>query len=465
MRAERVLLLGAGGKTGASYAALLQSHGHHVLWYDKNPAATPVNLNPEKLTHVPHDTLEFPALKDQFTLLTLTPGVPMAHPFIREARAAGVRVISEVAYTAPFLTDFRIIGITGTDGKSTTTTFTAQILRALGYPAMECGNFGMPFSEIILNKDDHAGKILVAEFSSYQLEEPGEIKLITGMFLNLAPDHLNRYDSVESYGLAKWNILRLLKPAGTAIVAAALLPEHTAMWKGAHPLQAYAGSLISVDLVSLQGRNYWIRDACLYASEDPGEVIIDFSKTAINGRHNYSNLLFALEGVRSVIGKMNRAELQAALARITPLPHRYEFIPQDIFPQITFINDSKATTTQAAAVALMNSAEPVFIFIGGQGKGERYHEFGRLLKERNAIAFIYGECKNDMAADFRAVGFENYTLHENLYKAFHAAKRIVIQRKLGHATLLLSPAVTSWDQFSSFEERGDYFRELVRSLK
>lgn len=460
--AERVLLLGAGGKTGESYAKLLQSHGHHVLWYDKNPKQVPVNLEPELLTHVPHDGLDFKKLEGAFSLLTLTPGVPLNQPFIVAARAAGKRVMSEVAYTAPFLADFQIIGITGTDGKSTTTTLLAQILRLAGHDSIECGNFGIPLSEIVLEKKKFNGKILSCELSSYQLEEPGELKLDAAIFLNLAPDHLNRYASVEEYGLAKWNIASALKEGAPLIVAAALTEGKTPFWQGRHPLRNFKNPLFVVDTEGLFSPHFRMREMNLEAAS--GEVLADLSIAAIAGRHNYSNLLFALEAIRFVTPAAI-ANIAAAIRDIRPLPHRFEMIPQTVLPQITFINDSKATTTQATLTALKNARPPVFIFLGGQGKGERYMELGRRLAELGAHACIYGECKNDMAADFRAVGFESFTIHDNLFKAFHAAKRMVIQQKCVSATLLLSPAVTSWDQFSSFEERGDYFRSLVSGLK
>jgi UDP-N-acetylmuramoylalanine--D-glutamate ligase len=452
---ERVLLLGAGGKTGESYARLLQSHGHHVLWYDKNPDQKPRNLDPGFLTHVAPEALDFGALQNEFSVLTLTPGVPLAQPFILEARSAGKRIISEIAYTAPYLQDFKIIGITGTDGKSTTTTLLAQILRAAGQDAIECGNFGIPLSEIALEKQRFTGKTLVCELSSYQLEEPGELKLDAGIFLNLAPDHLNRYASVEEYGLAKWNIARLLKTDAPLIVAASLMPEKTPYWKNCHPLSGFGNPVVAVDTEGLISKNFRFDGKYLDG--------VDLSPSAIQGRHNYANLLFALEAIRAVLpeGKLN---LEKALANLEPLPHRFEVIHQNVFPQITFINDSKATTTQATMTALKNTRPEIFIFLGGQGKGENYDELGRSLHSLSAHACIYGECKNDMAADFRSVGFNDFTLHENLFKAFHTAKRMVIQRKSAHATLLLSPAVTSWDQFSSFEERGDYFRSLVTGL-
>lgn len=459
--AERVLLLGAGGKTGESYAKLLQSHGHHVLWYDKNPKQAPANLEPELLTHVPHDGLDFKTLEGAFSLLTLTPGVPLNQPFIVAARAAGKRVISEVAYTAPYLTDFKIIGITGTDGKSTTTTLIAQLLRQMGTDAMECGNFGIPLSEIVLGREKFSGKILVCELSSYQLEEPGNLKLDAAIFLNLAPDHLNRYSSVEEYGLAKWNIAGLLKPGAPLIVAAALTERKTPYWQGRHPLRGFENPVVVVDTEKLIAPHFKISGQNLESST--GELLADLTNAAIAGRHNYSNLLFALEAVRNALGAM--PNLSSTIRGIKPLPHRFELIPQSVFPQITFINDSKATTTQATLTALQNARPVVFIFLGGQGKGERYMELGKKLSEAGAHACIYGECKNDMAADFRSAGYEGFTLHENLFKAFHTAKRMVIQQKPESATLLLSPAVTSWDQFSSFEERGDYFRSLVSGLK
>lgn len=459
---ERVLLLGAGGKTGESYARLLQSHGHHVLWYDKNPQQMPKNLDASLLTHVPHDALDMELLRDEFTLLTLTPGVPLAQPFIAAARAAGKRVISEVAYTAPYLSGFRIIGITGTDGKSTTTTLVAQILRALGHAAIECGNFGIPLSEIALEKQRFEGKILACELSSYQLEEPGELKLDAAVFLNLAPDHLNRYRSVEEYGLAKWNIAPRLRTGAPLIVADKLTEGKTPYWLGAHPLAAFQNPVLVIEDEKLVSPHFYFDGSWLVHSQSG--KIADLATSAIAGRHNYSNLLFALEAVRTLIGELPADKLAVALGSLRPLAHRFEVIPQKVFPQITFINDSKATTTQATLTALKNTRAPVFIFLGGQGKGERYTELGETLKNMGAHACIYGECKNDMAADFQAVGFTAFTLHENLFKAFHTAKRMVMQRKYDQATLLLSPAVTSWDQFKSFEERGDHFRALVESL-
>ena len=175
--AKRYLLIGAGGKTGESYARLLQAHGHFVLWYDKNAEAVPSGLNGAQLERIPADALRWEILKDRFDVLTLTPGVPLNHTFIAEARGHGVEIITEVAYCAPYLQEMRMIGITGTDGKSTTTTLAAQLLRLSGHAAVECGNFGLPLSEIVLHQSGFKGKILVCELSSYQLEQPGGLQL------------------------------------------------------------------------------------------------------------------------------------------------------------------------------------------------------------------------------------------------------------------------------------------------
>jgi UDP-N-acetylmuramoylalanine--D-glutamate ligase len=460
---KRYLLIGAGGKTGESYARLLQSHGHFVLWYDKNSEAKPVGLDVTRLEHVPPDALQWEKLKDRFDILTLTPGVPLNSAFILKARDHGVTVISEVAYCAPYLQQMHIIGITGTDGKSTTTTLAAQLLRLLGQAAVECGNFGLPLSEIVLHESGFKGKTLVCELSSYQLEEPGDLRLEAAIFLNLAPDHLNRYPGIEAYGLAKWNIARLLKPGAPLIVTEALLPENTQLWANAHPLTKFANPVIAVDTQELRAKNFQIVDGML--CNGTGEWLAPLAQAAISGQHNYANLLFALEAVKAS-GKAELTQnLATVLPKLTPLPHRFEFIAQSVFSQMHFINDSKATTTQAAITALENAGEPVFMFLGGQGKGESYKQLGYHLKQKDAHALIYGECRNDMARDFREIGFEKFTLHENLFKAFHTAKRMVLQRGLAFASLLLAPAATSWDQFKSFEERGDYFRKLVGDLE
>ncbi|HRP68701.1 MAG TPA: UDP-N-acetylmuramoyl-L-alanine--D-glutamate ligase [Turneriella sp.] len=459
---NHVLLLGAGGKTGASYARLLQEHGHHVLWYDKNSNATPQGLTPSLTTHIPHDALDFTRLKNNFSVLTLTPGVPLSHPFIQEARNAGKKIISEVAYVAPYLINHTILGVTGTDGKSTTTTLTAQLLRALGHDAIECGNFGIPLSQIILEGEKYKKTILVCELSSYQLEEPGDLKLNAGIFLNLAPDHLNRYASIEEYGLAKWNIASCLKKDAPLILVKNLTVGFTPYWKNAHPLNHFTQPLLLVDTERLHAPHFHIeKDTLVFSS---GEKSLTLDTLKIQGRHNWGNLLFALEATQSVL-KNPSVQFSPAIQTLNPLPHRFEIIPQTAFPQITFINDSKATTTQAALTALQNVKDTLFIFLGGQAKGERYHKLGERLKELEAHACIYGACQKEMAADFESVSFTTFTLHENLFKAFHAAKRMVIQQQISRATLLLAPAVTSWDQFASFEERGDYFRELVAALE
>jgi UDP-N-acetylmuramoylalanine--D-glutamate ligase len=459
---ERILLIGAGGKTGTAYAKLLQAHGHHVLWYDRNPQAKPAGLKEALLTQVAPDALQFSTLRGSFDRLTLTPGVPLKHPFILEARAAGIPVITEVAYCAPYLTEYKIIGITGTDGKSTTTAIIAQLLRALGQTAFECGNFGTPLSEIVLKPEVYSKATLSCELSSYQLEEPGELQLDAAIFLNLAPDHLDRYANIEEYGLAKWNIANLLRKHATLVVSQDLLPANTAYWKDRHPLVAIRSRFIAVDNHKLRSEHFAIEEGFLISKLT--DESYNLKNCLLTGAHNLSNLLFALEAIHAVNPELVADNLTAALASIRPLPHRFEVIAQTAMPQVTFINDSKATTTQAAMTALKNAADPVFIFLGGQGKGESYLALGRALKAKTARALIYGECREDMARDFRAVGFQDFTLHENLFKAFHAAKRMVGQQKLSSATLLLSPAAASWDQFSSFEARGDYFRELVQAL-
>ncbi len=459
---SRYLLIGAGGKTGESYARLLQTHGHHVLWYDKNATAVPTGLDGALLEHIAADALVWEKLKDRFDVLTLTPGVPLSHEFITVARSNGKTIITEVAYCAPFLEGMRIIGITGTDGKSTTTTLAAQILRLKGQPAVECGNFGLPLSEIVLHHAGFVGTTLVCELSSYQLEEPGKLQLDAAIYLNLAPDHLNRYAGIEAYGLAKWNIAKCLKPTAPLIITTALLPENTDLWQGAHPLRDLKRPVIAIDTNHLHGVNFQVVNDALCNAD--GQELATLAGIGISGQHNFANLLFALEALGALGLAPTEADLAALLAQLRPLPHRFESIAQSVFPQMHFINDSKATTTQAAITALENSAAPVFMLMGGQGKGESYKLLGSKLKLKDAHALIYGECRHDMARDFREIGYETFTLHENLFKAFHTAKRMVLQRHLPSATILLAPAATSWDQFKSFEERGDYFRSLVNGL-
>ncbi|MCS6971461.1 MAG: UDP-N-acetylmuramoyl-L-alanine--D-glutamate ligase [Leptospiraceae bacterium] len=458
----RYLLIGAGGKTGNSYAKLLQQHGHHVLWYDHNPTLAPKGLDAQLLSHVPHDSLDFDRLCSQFDVVTLTPGVPLRHPFIQKARAHGIPVITEVAYCAPYLKDFTIIGITGTDGKSTTTTIVAQLLRALGKPALECGNFGTPLSEIVLSLPRYMGQVLACELSSYQLEEPGELALAAGIFLNLAADHLDRYSSIEEYGLAKWNMLKLLRGKNPLVVNSSLLPGATPYWKDHHPLAAQAVPVLAVDTALLRGVNFAVEDHTLIFI--PKMQRFSLADCALKGRHNYANLLFALEAIHAVFPELRWEELERAIGKLKPLPHRFETITNPRYPGIVFINDSKATTTQAAMTALANAAAPVFVLLGGRSKGENYQALAQALLAKKARAFVYGECRTIMADDFRKAGFTDFAIVPNLEDALQSALAAIQEVGAKTATVLLSPAATSWDRFRSFEERGDFFRALVQKL-
>ncbi len=461
-----VLLVGVGGKTGHWYARLLLKHGHRVIGYDKNPNAT----IPKDILGHPHFTLASCAEDELLerhrpAAVTLSPGVPLSRPIFSEAERQGILVFSEVEFTAPWLAQkYRSIGITGTDGKSTTTALIAHILSSMGIAALACGNYGIPFSQLLLESEKFKDiRVLAAELSSYQLERCRGLTLDVAVYLNLAPDHLDRYASMADYCLAKWNIYHALRPNGTLVINRRLLPEEDTILGNRHPLITNRRDniqIIPINTGTIESVNYTFHDKKLYARDSKMPLTLA-DEFALQGRHNLGNILFAMEAVKALLPTSDLLQLVAAAKSFGGLPHRYEVLPSP--DGNIYINDSKATTTQAALTALSCSPAPIFMFLGGRGKGESYAELASETAKKRVICFVYGEEKENFAAALQLSGTE-YFVFDDLRSAFHAARSLQQKKKIPRVTYLLAPAVTSWDQFGSFEERGDFFRSLVKSI-
>jgi len=471
-KVHKVLLVGSGGKTGYWYARLLLRNGVEVYAYDKNPNIVYADdlVSDRRFHRAGSAEFDDAAILDKVDSVTLSPGVSLNQNIFHRAHEKHIFIFSELEYGYALLAGRRWICVTGTDGKSTTVALVEHVLNACGKPAISCGNYGLSFSQIAYEQERFSRyEYLVAELSSYQLELCRNLQSDAGLYLNLAPDHLDRYPSLQEYGRVKFNVALTVKNGGFCVINKDLLPENSTYWKPAHPLEGLSDTVrvVPVDTTGLDSPSWQVTQSEILDKKDLAKII-DLEDLKIAGRHNYTNVLFTLETVAG-FGCRDRSLIGQALRTFQSLPHRYERIePGPEFknePGNIYINDSKATTTQAAGIAVVNSRSPLFLFMGGRSKGEDYNPIARIIKDKGACVFLFGENRTELGEVFSRHQVNVVAVEETLEKAFIAAVGYQTREKIASVTYLLSPASTSWDQYSSFEERGNHFKELVKTLK
>ncbi|MDH4262622.1 MAG: UDP-N-acetylmuramoyl-L-alanine--D-glutamate ligase [Spirochaetia bacterium] len=465
---QKVLLVGAGGKTGYWYARLLIQNGIEVYAFDQNEKVVYSDeLLNDKLFHkVSAKEFSDAGILDKIDSVTLSPGVPLNQNIFLKAKEQNKFIFSELEYSYSKLADRHWICVTGTDGKSTTVALIEHSLNSFGKDAVSCGNFGLSFSKIAYEKNQYAKyKYLVAELSSYQLELCRNLQSEVSLYLNLAPDHLNRYKDLEEYGRVKYHIAETVKENGLFIVNKELLPGNSKYWITNHPFEKISKLLNTsfVDTHHIESSHFQILNQQIVKKKN-NENILALKNLKIQGQHNYTNVLFTLE-VLDYFHCTDNEKIAKSLSTFESLPHRYEkiFIKNQEDKNI-YINDSKATTTQAAGIAIQNSKSPLFIFMGGRSKGEDYQPLALIIQNQQAHVFLYGENKKELHEVFKKNNVNVIDSYETLELAFYGAIKYQKEKKLTEVTYLLSPASTSWDQYSSFEERGEYFKKLVQSI-
>jgi UDP-N-acetylmuramoylalanine--D-glutamate ligase len=350
-------------------------------------------------------------------VLVKSPGVPSLSPLVVAARARGVPVWSEVELAARLFSN-PLCGVTGTNGKTTTTELLGAIFRAAGRKVEVAGNVGRAVCELDGALDPEAW--IVCELSSFQLEDIERLHAQVAVLLNIEPDHLDRHGSLEAYRTAKLRLFENQRATDAAVIP-----------RGFGPLPGHARRLEF--------------DA---ADPLPAEPLIP-------GQHNRENAAAATLAARAA-GIDDKA-IAHALCTFAGVPHRLEDIAK--LRGVRYVNDSKATNTAAARRAIAACDGPLHVILGGRGKGESFDELAQALRGRAAGVYLIGETAAEIAAALEraAVGFEHA---ETLANAVERAG----ERARPGEIVLLAPACASFDQFSNFEQRGDEFRRLVGTL-
>jgi UDP-N-acetylmuramoylalanine--D-glutamate ligase len=404
---RRALVIGL-ARSGQAAALALARRGVEVVAADRSPSVETGRLAGAGVEV--RSGSEEESLLEGVELVVKSPGVPAASTLAAVARARGIPIWSEVELGYRLLDGNPLIGVTGTNGKTTTTELLGAILRAAGRRVEVAGNIGLALTDVA--EEIEPGASVVCELSSFQLEDVHTFTCDVAVLLNLEPDHLDRHGTFEAYRDAK---LRIFERAHTKIVPRGM---------------------------GLEGIEF--------AADDPLPA-----EPLIPGLHNRENAAAATAAAR-VVG-VDDGAIAEALRTFPGVPHRLELVRE--LRGVRYVNDSKATNTAAAARGVAAYDAPLRLILGGSLKGEDFDSFARRLPENVHSIYLVGEASNELAVALDAAG-RPYSRDGDL------------ERALAHASadahpgdvVLLSPAAASFDQFDDFEQRGDTFRRLVGEL-
>jgi UDP-N-acetylmuramoylalanine--D-glutamate ligase len=449
MRDRTAAVLGL-GRSGRSACRALLAGGARVLAWDDDPACR-ARLAGEDLPLVDLSAVEWA----EVDRLVLSPGIPLhlprPHPMVERARAEGVPVIGDIELLVENQPGRLVVGITGTNGKSTTTALVGALLRAGGVGAQVGGNIGLPALDLLPKPTED---IYVLELSSYQLELTDHLACAVAVLLNLSADHLDRHGGMAGYARAKRRIFSNQRASDWAVVAVdddhgrALAAE---LQSGPQRVVRVSGS------ARLAGGVFVDAGRLVDGLDGAAREIVDLRPVAsLQGAHNWQNAAAAYAAARA-LGVTPEAAA-AGLRDFRGLPHRLE--PVASIGGVRFVNDSKATNPDAAARALA-AFDAVFWIAGGRPKEGGFAALEPHL-ERVRHAFLIGEAAPTLAKVLQ--GRVPFTHSGNLERAVREAAAAAEAARADRPVVLLAPACASFDQFANFEARGEAFKALVGAL-
>jgi UDP-N-acetylmuramoylalanine--D-glutamate ligase len=452
LNGKRVLVVGL-GKSGVASALFLKAHGARVTVSDTKSGDELRNEIPVLLDH--GITVETGGHGERTfrgqDLIVVSPGVPVDAPPLAQARGLGENVIGEIELAAQFLPG-PIVAITGSNGKTTTTTLVGEILAAGGLPTLVGGNIGTP--AISLAERAKPDTVTVLEISSFQLETVETFRPKVAVVLNVTPDHLDRHRTFEIYTNAKARIFENQQADDFAVLNA---DDPTCVTMAAR-------TRAQVFWFSRQKeveQGAWVRDANIVFRDAKGQrEILRVSEIPLKGAHNLENVLAAV--CAGVLMGCAPDKIRDAVRNFRAVEHRLEFVAT--IGGVDYYNDSKATNVDATIKALESFPANIHLILGGKDKGSDYTVLNDLLRKRVKRVYTIGaaaaKIESQIAASSKDGGPEvaqSQTLENAVRSAHSAAKPGDI--------VLLAPACASFDQFKSYEHRGKVFKGIVNSLR
>ena len=448
LKNKRVLVVGL-GKSGLAAARFLKSKGAKVTVSDARPATVIAEL-PTLLDEGisveagSHGLLTF----RRQDLIVVSPGVPADVPELKQVRAMGMRIIGEMELGAAFLQG-EVVAITGSNGKTTTTTLVGEILKASGRPTLVGGNIGTPVTEMVAASTKETWSVL--EVSSFQLETVEAFKPKIALVLNITPDHLDRHGSFKAYAAAKARITEFqtnddflvlnAEDVNTQLVAAKTKAQ--IFWFSAKR-QIKQGAFVHGESI-------------LFAAKEGGkpEPVMPVAEIPLAGAHNVENVLAAV--CAGHLAGVAAETIRAAVRAFKAVEHRLEFVRE--LGGVKYYNDSKATNVDAAMKAVESFDGGVHLILGGKDKDSNYAVMGQLLRERVKTVITIGSAAEKIEREL--AGVVKIEAAETMQRAVALAHE---QASTGD-TVLLAPACASFDQFENYEHRGRVFKELVMALR
>jgi UDP-N-acetylmuramoylalanine--D-glutamate ligase len=450
------------GRSGIAAARLLQQEGWDVTVSDRN---TSESLQQQQhalaaegiLVKLGHSlTLSDTDLPQ---LIVVSPGVPWDIPVLVEGRTKGIDMIGEMELAWRHLQSCPWVGITGTNGKTTTTSLIAAIFQAAGCNAPACGNIGYAACELALKSGvrgedasiQNSLDWVIAEISSYQIESSHDLAPKIGVWTTFTPDHLSRHKTLENYYTIKAQLL------GRSQLQVFNGDDPYLRQMGLnHWPEAYWTSVNGKDdLVGDRSKGFYIEDGWVVFQDEP---IVAASSLRMVGAHNQQNLLMAVAAAQ--LAGIEKEAIQYAIANFPGVAHRLEHIIT--WQGIDFINDSKATNYDAAQVGLASVASPAILIAGGEAKAGDDTAWIETIQAKAAAVLLIGDAAPAFAERLKQSGYEQYEIVETMAKAVPRAAELAQQYDA--RVVLLSPACASFDQYQSFEHRGDDFRQLCQKL-
>lgn len=445
LEGKKVLVIGL-GKTGKALCNFLVDRKAHVKVSEINPS---INLESDMgfwtgknitVETGPHNRLSFL----EADLIIPSPGVPPL-PEMEEAQTNGITILSEVELAFRFLKG-KIIGITGSNGKSTTATLTHKILKDSRHEAFLAGNIGTPLISFVDKSADH--HIYVTELSSFQLDHIERFSAYVSVFLNLSPDHLDWHKNFKNYFEAKKKLFAAQKESGFAI----LNRDDPAVWELAKVTPARVFAFSRQEKIQIGGS---IRGDWIVIKDEKEEKIMKVSDIPLLGAHNLENVMAS-----ALVGHLFSVpvtQIKDSVKSFQGLEHRLEKVSN--IKGVEFYNDSKATNVEAAITSIGSFNQPIILILGGRDKGGDFKKLRKSVQERVKKVVLIGEAKEKIkeALNNDVPMSTISSLKEAVEEGFASANHGEI--------VLLAPACTSFDMFKNFEERGKIFKTEVYALK
>ncbi len=449
LQGKRVLVFGA-GKSGISSTRLLQKQDAFVILYDSNTGLTDKDFT-DKFDTEKNFLLVTGDLTDEMILsldlLVISPGVAIDHPAVMRIREKNIPVWGEIEL-AYRISKGKIVGITGTNGKTTTTTLVGEIMNTYFDEVYVVGNIGNPYTDVAMDTTEQS--VAVIELSSFQLETIEKFRPDVSAILNITPDHLNRHHTMDNYIAMKENIAKNQTMSEVCV----LNYDDEILREMAKRLKTRV--LFYSSTHKLEEGLYLDNEDIYYSIQGRKEFVVNINEVKVLGKHNYENIM-AATGMALSLG-VPMEFIHTALVNFRAVEHRIEYVEN--INGVTYYNDSKGTNPDASIKAVQAMRTPTIVIGGGYDKHSTFDEWIEAFDSKVKLLVLLGQTREQIAETAKRHGFHNIIMVSDLKEAV----RISAEKAEPGDSVLLSPACASWGMFENYEQRGNLFKEYVREL-